>query len=226
MRIKSRTEVISSHAAWLEKNDRARRTSARDPRFAPLIEMSDNEIREKIQDMEALNSADKVEAERGPGNDADISPADMYETLKSLGLSVSREDVEDMVWEIDENLDGRVNWGEFKKMYQHNLKYSDSSSVVPQGFVLFNAVQFMMIDKDFSGSITIEEATDVLKSRHSSQNAEEQLRALIDAALCRGGNANEISLKLYMEVVGSHPSQKVKIPSALSSSISRRMKAD
>jgi len=219
-KIKSRTDTVSTYLSWLQKNERGRRTATRDPRFAPLLELSDDEVRLKIEKLEAANAVEKLNAEKGPGNDADISPEDMYGTLKALGLVVSKEDVDDMVWEIDENLDGNINWGEFKKMYQHNLKLCSSTSVVPQGFVLFNVVQFMMIDKDFSGEVTIEEATEVLKARSAG---DEQLRLLIDAALDRGTGSQEINLKMYMDIVGSHPSQKVVVPSSLSSAISKRM---
>jgi hypothetical protein len=88
------------------------------PRYASIIDLPDDEIREKVKDLTAQNNMDKNNAEKGPGNDADISPQDLCGTLRALGLDVTREDVEDMVWEIDENLDGNINWGEFKKMYQ------------------------------------------------------------------------------------------------------------
>jgi hypothetical protein len=101
------------------------------PRFAPLLELSDEEVRLKIEKLEAANAVEKLNAEKGPGNDADISPEDMYGTLKALGLVVSKEDVDDMVWEIDENLDGNINWGEFKKMYQVPMNHYCTTSLPP-----------------------------------------------------------------------------------------------
>ncbi len=124
---------------------------------------------------------------------------------------------------------------------QLNRKVGSSGSVIPQGFVLYNVVQFLMIDKDFSGEITIEEATDVLKS---FSHGKDTLRSLIEAALSkgyqinssvrkyilipshcifRGKGSHEITLKMYMDIVGHHPSQNIKVPSGLTTTISRRI---
>ncbi len=110
-----------------------------------------------------------------------------------------------------------------------------------------------MIDKDFSGAITIEEATDVLKSLShgkDTQKTEATMRnrrvslIVIEAALSkgyqinswvqkyilipshvifRGKGAHEITLKMYMDIVGHHPSQNMKVLSGLTSTISRRI---
>jgi hypothetical protein len=82
---------------------------------------------------------------------------------------------------------------------QLNRKVGSSGSVIPQGFILYNIVQFLMIDKDFSGAITIEEATDVLKSLShgkDTQKTEATMRnrrvslIVIEAALSKGYQIN------------------------------------
>jgi hypothetical protein len=41
-----------------------------------------------------------------------IKVLDLSECLRILGRSVTRKEVEDMIWEVDENLDGMVDWEE------------------------------------------------------------------------------------------------------------------
>ena len=55
-----------------------------------------------------------------------------------------------MIWEVDEDLDGCVNWNEFKLMFLRNI--CDTTGMEP--YSMFNVVQFMMYDKDASGSVT------------------------------------------------------------------------
>ena len=43
-----------------------------------------------------------------------IHAADLNEILKFLGKKASRAEIEDMIWEVDENLDGCVDYEEFQ----------------------------------------------------------------------------------------------------------------
>jgi hypothetical protein len=47
-----------------------------------------------------------------------------------------------MIWEVDENLDGCVDWEEFKLMFQRNL--NDATGLEP--FQLFNVVQVLLTE--------------------------------------------------------------------------------
>uniref|UniRef100_A0A7S2RYL3 Calmodulin n=1 Tax=Mucochytrium quahogii TaxID=96639 RepID=A0A7S2RYL3_9STRA len=73
-----------------------------------------------------------------------IRPVDLNECLKTLGKNCSRKEIDDMIWEVDENLDGTVEWDEFLLTYQRNLV--DVTGLEP--CQLFNVVQFLLYDKD------------------------------------------------------------------------------
>ena len=49
-----------------------------------------------------------------------MSATDLSEVLKTLNQKVSRQEVEEMIWECDEDLDNGLNWKEFKLMYCRN----------------------------------------------------------------------------------------------------------
>ena len=57
--------------------------------------------------------------------------------------SLSLFQVEDMIWEVDEDCDHAVSWDEFKLMF-HRCR-NDRTGLEPRK--LFNVVEFMMHDK-------------------------------------------------------------------------------
>lgn len=65
--------------------------------------------------------------------DKKISIHDVKEMIKQLGGKVNRQDVEEMVWEVDEDLDQCINWKEFKLMFTRNIK--DKSGLEPSRMV-------------------------------------------------------------------------------------------
>ena len=46
-------------------------------------------------------------------NDGKIDAEEVEALLKGLGYDPEPGEVEDMIWEVDENLDGQVDWNEF-----------------------------------------------------------------------------------------------------------------
>ena len=65
--------------------------------------------------------------------DKKISIADVKEMIKQLGGKTSRQDVEEMLWEVDEDLDQCISWKEFKLMFTRNIK--DKSGLEPSRMV-------------------------------------------------------------------------------------------
>lgn len=45
-----------------------------------------------------------------------------------------QKEIEDMIWEVDENLDGCVDWEEFHLMFQRNIKDRTGTSI----YAVFN----------------------------------------------------------------------------------------
>ena len=110
---------------------------------------------------------------------------------RSLGSKKSKKEVEDVIWEVDENLDSMVDWEEFRLMFQRNV--TDKTGLEP--FQLFNVVQFMMYDKDGSGKVTVDETMHMLYARYGKDRLESQMKALFGEDLKTSDGDGELSFE-------------------------------
>lgn len=98
----------------------------------------------------------------------------LLDSFRSPSPLLQRE-VEDMIWEVDENLDGCVDLEEFQLMFKRNI--ADKTQLEP--FQLFNVVQFCMYDKDFSGRVSVDETMHMLFARHGKEKLESEMRVSV-----------------------------------------------
>ena len=82
-----------------------------------------------------------------------------------------------MIWEVDENLDGCVDWNEFYLMFVRNI--NDSSGLEPSQ--LFSVVQFMMFDKDGGGTVSADECMEMIYMRYGKDQLEAKMADLFAA---------------------------------------------
>jgi Ca2+-binding EF-hand superfamily protein len=104
-------------------------------------------------------------------NPRQIDPDELYDYLRYLGHKCRRVDCENMVWEVDENNDGGVDWDEFVTMF-YRAK-DDELGWEPRK--LYNIVDFMMVDKDCSGTIDVDECMEILYRRFGKDNLEQKV---------------------------------------------------
>lgn len=88
-----------------------------------------------------------------------------------------------MIWEVDEDCDGAVNWNEFQTMY-HRCR-SDRTGREPKR--LFNLTEFIMNDKDFSGRVSLEEAMQILYLRYGRELMDAQLEDIFGTSDLNSG---------------------------------------
>ena len=108
--------------------------------------------------------------------------------LTFLGEKPTKTEVELMIWEVDDDLDGFVSFKEFEKMYKRCI--NDESSLEPRK--LFNLVVFLMflgIDKDKleeerkekrepKKGVTIEDTLQILFVRYGRDKLDEEIEAI------------------------------------------------
>ena len=80
--------------------------------------------------------------------------SDVKRILKKLGVkNVTQQKVDLMIWEVDENLDKRVDEKEFELMYKKCIE--DKNFLEPKN--LFNLVQYLMFCKTVENTTLVEE---------------------------------------------------------------------
>lgn len=139
-----------------------------------------------------------------------VNVKDLDNALRTLGRVCTRKQLEYMIWEIDENLDGVVDWDEFKIMYHRNV--NDETGLEP--FELFNIVQFMTylpslrIDKEFKPQITEDDTMSTLFARYGNDqrygrvHVEQIMTKLFGDKLRAHKGEGVLSLDDYLKVVG------------------------
>ncbi len=88
----------------------------------------------------------------------------LFDDWVSFLISMStatKAEVLDMIWEVDENLDQCVDWEETHLMFLRNA--NDVTGLEPSKF--YNMIHFMMYDISNSGTVSVDEAMNMLYSR-------------------------------------------------------------
>ena len=94
--------------------------------------------------------------------DRKISSADVHEMLKTLKVKISKKKVQEMIWEVDDDLDGCLNWPEFRLMFTRNTM--DKTGLEPSK--MFNLVQFLIYDHNCNGKVSVDETMNMLYARY------------------------------------------------------------
>ena len=103
-----------------------------------------------------------------------IGPQDLMKMLTELGLKLLKSEVALYIWEVDDDLDGFINWDEYMKMYKRSI--SDVTGLEPRR--LFNLVQFLMYDEHFKGKVTVEETLQIMYVRHGREHLDDEITAI------------------------------------------------
>jgi hypothetical protein len=90
-----------------------------------------------------------------------ISCGDVAAILKYLKQKVNKKDIEEMVWEVDEDLDECIDWNEFRKMFCRNAVDKTGLEVSK----MFNLTQFLIYDHNMNGRVSVDETMNMLYAR-------------------------------------------------------------
>lgn len=131
-----------------------------------------------------------------------IRPQDTAAQLKSLGKRATKREVQTMMWEVDEKLDGVIDWDEFRLNFERNIR--DTSGLEPASF--YNMVQFLIYDHDNNGMVSIDETMNMLYARVGREQMESTITKLFggdDGAPIKeeGHQGGEIDFSRYWAVV-------------------------
>ena len=131
-----------------------------------------------------------------------IRPQDTAAALESLGKKATKREVQNMMWEVDEKLDGVLDWDEVHLNFERNIR--DSSGLEPASF--YHMIQFMIYDHDNNGMVSIDETMNMLYARVGREKMETTITKLFgtdDGSPIKevGHQGGEINFERYWEVV-------------------------
>lgn len=125
-----------------------------------------------------------------------VHARDLMCALEYLGKHTNKKEVEDMLWEVDEDIDGAVSWTEFELMFRRNIQ--DKTGLEP--CQLFSVVQFLMYDKEGVGMVSLDETMHMLYNRYGKDRLEAEMKALFGDSVTSDGNAR-LSFLDYLSAV-------------------------
>ena len=99
----------------------------------------------------------------------------LRKVIRTLCNEFAKDELDNMIWEVDENLDGYVSEREFENMYKKCI----TDEKEEEGKKLFYLSQFLMYDKDEKHEITVEDTLEILCARHQN-NVDAALDSIFD----------------------------------------------
>ncbi|GBF94634.1 hypothetical protein Rsub_07370 [Raphidocelis subcapitata] len=144
---------------------------------------------------EDLRAAFAVLDSKGDGR---IDPDELRALFAALGHRPRRGEVEDLIWEVDEDCDGAVTWAEFVRLYRRCRE--DAAGTEPRG--LFNVAEFVMHDPERSGSLSLEAAMAIMYLRHGRAQLDAKLEEVFGTSDLNSGKA--LSLTQFLEALRAH----------------------
>jgi Ca2+-binding EF-hand superfamily protein len=129
-----------------------------DTRITPNYkELEEAEATTQAQ-IDKLNQ-DYSDLENNP--DKKIACNDIVEMLKRLKVKTNKREVAEMIWEVDDDLDGCIDWTEFRLMFTRNIM--DNCGLEPSK--MFNLTQFLIYDHNCNGRVSVDETMNMLYAR-------------------------------------------------------------
>ncbi len=131
----------------------------------------------------------------------------MARVLQFLGLSPKKSQVNLIIWEVDDDLDGYVSKEEFLTMYRRCIvsdALAKKSGLEPrlEPRKLFNLVQFLMYDKTFKGRVTVEETLQILFVRYGRDKLDDEIKAIFgEEEKNPDGSDKEITYGEYVDKI-------------------------
>ena len=131
------------------------------PKSDFVSKMEKNKMKKRNKDEDEKNKEDE-EVKHKKKNRKRFSKKALRKVIRTLCEEFAKDELEGMIWEADDNLDGYVSEKEFINMYKKCI----SDEKEEEGKKLFYLIQFLMYDKDEKHKITVEDTLEILCARY------------------------------------------------------------
>lgn len=165
------------------------REAARDER-----ERRERERREfkEAQELESLRRTFKRIDKHA---DNKICENDLREELEFLGHAVPLHVAKHYIWEVDDDNDEVVDWEEFRTMFYRTR--DDQTGAEPRK--LFHVVDFLMLDKNHTGSVDLDECVTLLYQRYGRSLVDQHVKDM-NAHTPNDANEKNVSFSWFVDV--------------------------
>eukprot|EP00316_Scyphosphaera_apsteinii_P016644 CAMPEP_0119299902 /NCGR_PEP_ID=MMETSP1333-20130426/1921_1 /TAXON_ID=418940 /ORGANISM="Scyphosphaera apsteinii, Strain RCC1455" /LENGTH=196 /DNA_ID=CAMNT_0007301493 /DNA_START=39 /DNA_END=629 /DNA_ORIENTATION=+ len=150
-------------------------SSARQAQLAAEAERARREQeRRQFKEAQELENLRRAFKRIDKKNDEKVDVQELMEELEFLGHQIKPADAKLIIWEVDDDADECVDWQEFKTMFYRTR--NDQSACEPRK--LFNIVEFIMYDRNVSGSIDLDECIPMFYQRFGREPVDEKVKEL------------------------------------------------
>ena len=144
------------------------------PKSDFVSKMEKNKMKKRNKDEEEKNK-EEDEEEKKKKNRKRFSKKALRKVIRTLCEEFAKDELEGMIWEADDNLDGYVSEKEFINMYKKCI----SDEKEEEAKKLFYLIQFLMYDKDEKHKITVEDTLEILCARYPN-NVDQVIDSIFD----------------------------------------------
>jgi Ca2+-binding EF-hand superfamily protein len=144
------------------------------PKSNFVSKMEKNKRKKRNKDEEEKNK-EEDEEQKKKKNRKRFSKKALRKVIRTLCEEFAKDELEGMIWEADDNLDGYVSEKEFINMYKKCI----SDEKEEEAKKLFYLIQFLMYDKDEKHKITIEDTLEILCARYPN-NVDQVIDSIFD----------------------------------------------
>jgi len=127
--------------------------------------------RRQFKEAQELESLRRTFKRINHSNTGKICTKDVEEEFSYLGYSVGEQYAVNTIWEVDDDNDGFVDWEEFRAMFFRVR--NDETGCEPRK--LFQLVDFLMLDKNHTGSVDQDECLTLLWARYGKEDVDKFL---------------------------------------------------
>jgi calmodulin len=100
-------------------------------------------------------------------NDGVITSIDLEVIFNRLSYAHEDGEIEDILWEVDDDGDGGLTWPEFQRVYERVRSIGEE---VVHGAAeptrMYSLIEFLMFDLGANGSVSVDEATEIFYRRY------------------------------------------------------------
>ena len=149
------------------------------------------EDEEKNNEMSETERKNKKEEEKKKNKkERKFSVKALRKVIRTLCGEFTKEELKNLIWECDDNLDGFVSEKEFINMYKKCITDENEE----EGKKMFYLIQFLMFDKDEKHEITVEDTLEILCARNPN-NVDQALDNIFDEEINDDNNVKKKKVK-------------------------------